>query len=369
MSPLSGLKVVEMARILAGPWVGQALADLGAEVIKVEAPEGDDTRRWGPPFIERDGDTTAAYFYGANRGKTSITIDFSTPEGQQKVHDLVADADVFIENFKVGGLAKYGLDYDSLHGINPRLVYCSITGFGQTGPMAHEPGYDLMIQGMSGLMSITGDADGQPQKVGVAVTDVVTGLYSTIGIMAAIEQRHTTGKGQHIDMALLDCASAMLANQNMNYLATGTSPHRQGNAHPNLMPYQVMPTLDGHIIIAVGNDAQYRRFCSVLGAPELGPHPDYETNAKRIANRKDLTQKLEPLTAAFTARDLLEKLKAEKVPCGPINTIGQAFEGAQLTARGMEITPQGVAGVRGPWVFSDAQLALDKTAPILPKTE
>ena len=369
MTPLSGLKVVEMARILAGPWVGQALADLGAEVIKVEAPEGDDTRRWGPPFIERDGDTTAAYFYGANRGKTSVAIDFSTPEGQQQVHDLIADADVFIENFKVGGLAKYGLDYDSLHALNPRLVYCSITGFGQTGPMAQEPGYDLMIQGMSGLMSITGNADGQPQKVGVAVTDVVTGLYSTIGIMAAIEQRHTTGKGQHIDMALLDCASAMLANQNMNYLATGTSPHRQGNAHPNLMPYQVMPTSDGHIIIAVGNDGQYRRFCDVLGASDLGTDPDYETNAKRIENRDVLTGLLEPLTTEFTSEKLLADLKAVKVPCGPINTIGQAFEGDQLRARGMQINPEGVAGVRGPWVFSDADLALDKSAPILPKSE
>jgi crotonobetainyl-CoA:carnitine CoA-transferase CaiB-like acyl-CoA transferase len=367
MTPLHGLKVVEMARILAGPWVGQALADLGAEVIKVEAPEGDDTRRWGPPFFERDGDKTAAYFYGANRGKTSVAIDFSTPEGQQKVHDLIADADVFIENFKVGGLAKYGLDFASLQAKNPRLIYCSITGFGQTGPMAHEPGYDLMVQGMSGLMSITGEASGQPQKVGVAVTDVVTGLYSTIGIMAAIEQRHTTGKGQHIDMALLDCATAMLANQNMNYLATGKAPMRSGNAHPNLVPYQVVPTSDGHVIIAVGNDAQYQRFCTVIGAPELGLDPDYATNADRVANRDALTASIEPLTHKFDADELLTQLKTVKVPCGPINTIQQAFESDQLKARGMQITPEGVAGVRGPWVFSDAELALDKTAPKLPK--
>jgi len=367
MTPLKGLKVVEMARILAGPWAGQALADLGADVIKIEATQGDDTRKWGPPFIERDGDKTAAYFYGANRGKTSVAIDFSTPEGQAQVHDLVADADIFIENFKVGGLTKYDLDYASLAARNPRLIYCSITGFGQTGPMAHAPGYDLMIQGLSGLMSITGEASGQPQKVGVAVTDVVTGLYSTIGILAAVQQRHITGTGQHIDMALLDCATAMLANQNMNYLTTGSAPMRSGNAHPNLVPYQVVPTSDGHIIVAVGNDAQYQRFCDALGATELGQHPDYATNARRIANRDALTALIEPLTAQHTAATLLANLSKVQVPSGPINTIEQAFESDQIKARGLQINPEGVAGVKGPWVFSDADLALDKTAPKLPK--
>ncbi|WP_420861134.1 CaiB/BaiF CoA transferase family protein [Algirhabdus cladophorae] len=368
MTPLKGLKVVEMARILAGPWAGQALADLGAEVIKVEAPQGDDTRRWGPPFIERDGDTTAAYFYGANRGKTSVTIDFSTPEGQAQVHDLIADADVFIENFKVGGLVKYGLDYAALKARNPRLIYCSITGFGQTGPMAHEPGYDLMIQGLSGLMSITGEASGQPQKVGVAVTDVVSGLYATIGILAAMQQRHTTGLGQHIDMALLDCATAMLANQNMNYLTTGTPPLRKGNAHPNLVPYQVVPVSDGHIIVAVGNDAQFQRFCTVLGAAHLGDDPDYTTNAQRVAHRDALTALIEPLTASFSAQNLLDGLREAKVPCGPINTLKEAFDSDQIKARGLQISPEGVPGVKGPWVFSDAQLALDRTAPKLPKS-
>ena len=265
MSPLEGLKVIEIARILAGPWAGQALADLGADVLKIEAPGGDDTRRWGPPFIERDGDTSAAYFYACNRGKTSLIVDFSTPEGQAQLRDLIADADILIENFKVGGLAKYGLDYATLCALNPRLIYCSITGFGQDGPYAARAGYDFMIQGLSGLMSITGEPDQQPQKVGVAVTDIVTGLYATTGILAAVAQRHRTGKGQHIDMALMDCATALLANQAMNYLATGTAPARKGNAHPNIAPYQVLPTADGHIIAAVGNDGQFQRFCGLLG--------------------------------------------------------------------------------------------------------
>ncbi|NIZ60165.1 CoA transferase [Sedimentitalea sp. CY04] len=367
MKPLEGLKVVELARILAGPWIGQSLADLGAEVIKVEAPQGDDTRTWGPPFIERNGDKSAAYFYSANRGKKSVVADFRTPEGQRIVRDLIADADILVENFKVGGLKKYGLDYDSLSELNPRLVYCSITGFGQDGPYAKRAGYDFLLQGMSGLMSITGDPDGQPQKVGVAVTDIVTGLYGTIGIMAAIEQRHTTGKGQHIDMSLLDCATAMLSNQAMNFLATGNSPERKGNAHPNIAPYQVLPTSDGHIIIAVGNDGQFLRLCEVLDRPDLASDTRYTSNALRVEHRDTLTESLEKLFQAWTSADLLAALEAATVPAGPINTIAQTFDDPQIKSRGMVITPEGVPGVRGPWVFSDAELETEKSAPILPK--
>ncbi len=367
MTPLDGLKVVELARILAGPWIGQSLADLGAKVTKIEAPSGDDTRAWGPPFIERDGDKTAAYFYAANRGKTSVAIDFRTPEGQQTVRDLVADADILIENFKVGGLEKYGLDYDSLKALNPSLIYCSITGFGQTGPYAKRPGYDFLIQGMSGLMSITGEPDRQPQKVGVAVTDVVTGLYGTIGILAAVEQRHRTGLGQHIDMSLLDCATAMLANQAMNFLATGNSPMRKGNDHPNISPYQVLPTADGHIILAVGNDGQFQRFCGVVARPDLAASPDYATNQLRVSNREALTEQVELALQDWTSADLLAALEAATVPAGPINSIGQAFEDPQIQARGLRIDPEGVPGVRGPWQFSDAELALDMSAPTLPK--
>ena len=367
MSPLSGLKVVELARILAGPWIGQSLADLGAEVTKIESPQGDDTRSWGPPFIERDGDKTAAYFYSANRGKSSVAIDFRTPEGQQAVRDLVADADILIENFKVGGLKKYGLDYDSLCELNPRLIYCSITGFGQDGPYAPRAGYDFLIQGMSGLMSITGEPDRQPQKVGVAVTDVVTGLYGTIGILAAVEQRHRTGKGQHIDMSLLDCATAMLANQAMNYLATGSSPMRKGNDHPNIAPYQAVPTADGHIILAVGNDGQFQRFCSVINRADLADDSRFKTNQLRVENRETLTTEIEAALTGWTSVELLSALEAATVPAGPINSIGQAFDDPQIKARGMVIEPEGIKGVRGPWKFSDAQLALDRTAPVLPQ--
>jgi len=366
MTPLAGLKVVELARILAGPWIGQSLADLGAEVIKVESPEGDDTRRWGPPFIERDGDKTAAYYYAANRGKTCVTADFRTEEGKQTVLDLIRGADILIENFKVGGLAKYGLDYDSLKEINPRLIYCSVTGFGQDGPYAARAGYDFLLQGMSGLMSITGAPDGEPQKVGVAITDIVTGLYGTIGILAAVEQRHTTGRGQHIDMSLLDCATAVLANQNMNYLATGTSPTRMGNEHPNIAPYQVMAVRDGHVILAVGNDGQFARLCEVLNMAGLAADPRFASNQLRVANRGELTPMLAAALAQWGQADLLAALEAATVPAGPINTIGQAFDDPQIQHRQMQIAPEGVPGVRGPWVFSEAELALEKSAPILP---
>ncbi|ABF63122.1 CoA transferase [Rhodobacteraceae bacterium R_SAG7] len=367
MTPLHGLKVVELARILAGPWIGQALADLGAEVVKVESPEGDDTRRWGPPFVEREGDKTAAYYYAANRGKTCVTADFRTSEGQAQVRDLVRDADILIENFKVGGLKKYGLDFESLSALNPRLIYCSVTGFGQDGPYATRAGYDFLLQGMSGLMSITGAADGEPQKVGVAITDVVTGLYGSIGILAAVEQRHRTGRGQHIDMSLLDCATAMLANQNMNYLVTGESPTRMGNEHPNIAPYQVMAVRDGHVILAVGNDGQFTRLCDVLNLAGLKDDPRFSTNQLRVAHRADLTPLLAAALAQWSQSDLLAALEAATVPAGPINTIGQAFEDAQIKHRQMQIAPEGVPGVRGPWVFSDADLALDRSAPVLPR--
>ena len=287
--PLSGLKVVELARILAGPWAGQTLADLGATVIKVESPAGDDTRNWGPPFIDREGDRSAAYFHSCNRGKASITCDFRTPEGQERARELIRDADIVIENFKLGGLAKYGLDYESLSEINPALIYCSITGFGQDGPYAHRAGYDYIIQGMSGLMSITGAPDGQPTKTGVAITDLFTGVYAATAILAALNHRHATGRGQHIDMALLDVAVAVTANQAMNYLATGTPPGRLGNFHPNLCPYQVFDCADGHVIIATGNDAQYRRLCVLLGVPELAESPEFLTNADRVRNRERLS--------------------------------------------------------------------------------
>ncbi|MEO0694407.1 MAG: CaiB/BaiF CoA-transferase family protein, partial [Pseudomonadota bacterium] len=291
-APLAGLKVVELARILAGPWAGQTLGDLGAEVIKIESPEGDDTRRWGPPFVEREGDRSAAYFHSCNRGKQSIALNLGDPGDLEVALDLIAEADVLIENFKVGGLVKFGLDYPSVSTANPSLIYCSITGFGQDGPYAHRAGYDYIIQGMSGLMSVTGDPSGQPQKVGVAVTDIFTGVYATTAILAALRQRDATGQGQHIDMSLMDVATSITANQAMNYLITGTPPERIGNAHQNLTPYQVFDCADGWIIIATGNDAQYRRLCTLLGVPDMAEAPAFLTNADRIANRDEMTQRL-----------------------------------------------------------------------------
>ena len=365
MTPLDGVKVVELARILAGPWAGQTLSDLGADVIKVEAPEGDDTRRWGPPFITQGDDTSAAYFYATNRGKKSVTCDFRTAEGQQMVRDLVTDADVLIENFKVGGLAKYGLDYDSLRQVNPKLIYCSITGFGQTGPYAHRAGYDFIIQGMSGLMSVTGAPDGQPQKVGVAVTDIFTGVYSATAILAALVQRGRTGQGQHIDMALLDVATSILANQALNYLTTGTPPGMMGNAHPNLAPYAVFDCADGWIILATGNDAQYRRLCTLLGLPDMAEAPEFATNAQRIANRVEMTRRLTQATRRFAKLALLAACEAEGVPAGPINDLRAVFDDPQVIARGLQIAPNGIPGVRSPMSFSDADLSIGRTAPRL----
>lgn len=365
MTPLAGVKVIELARILAGPWAGQTLADLGAEVIKVEAPEGDDTRRWGPPFIERAGDRSAAYFHATNRGKKSVIADFRKAEDQAFVRALVQDADILIENFKLGGLAKYGLDYASLSQVNPRLIYCSITGFGQDGPYAHRAGYDYIIQGMSGLMSVTGEPDGQPQKVGVAVADVVTGVYATTAILAALHQRGVTGKGQQIDMALFDVATSLMANQAMNFLASGTAPMRMGNAHPNIVPYSVFDCADGWIIIATGNDGQYRRLCRVLGLEALAEAPEYLTNADRIANRAALTVALTAQTTRWRKADLLAACEAEGVPAGPINDMGEVFADPQIIARGMRIDCDGVPGVRSPMTFSGAELATGAPSPKL----
>lgn len=364
-TPLAGLKVVELARILAGPWAGQTLSDLGAEVIKVEAPKGDDTRSWGPPFIERENDNSAAYFHSCNRGKKSVTIDFRTPEGQQEVRDLVADADILIENFKVGGLAKYGLDYAALSAVNPTLIYCSITGFGQTGPYKSRAGYDFLMQGMAGMMSVTGEPGGQPQKVGVAMTDILTGLYAVIAIQAAVVQRGRTGKGQHIDMSLLDVATATMSNQAMNYLTTGVAPKMMGNAHPNLTPYQVFDCADGYVIIATGNDGQYQRLCGLLGLEDMAEAPEFLKNSDRIRNRDEMTARLTKATRARNRADLLSACEANGVPAGPINDLEDVFNDPQIIARGMRIDLDGVPGVRLPIVYSDADLDFTRPSPKL----
>ncbi len=370
-TPLAGLKIVELARILAGPWAGQILADLGAEVIKVESPEGDDTRRWGPPFIDNpDGSRDAAYFHAANRGKRSVVADFTTPEGQATVRALVADADVVIENFKVDGLARYGLDYASLSALNPRLVYCSITGFGQDGPYAPRAGYDFIVQGMSGIMDLTGEPAHAPQKIGVAFADIMTGLYAVIAIQAALAMRARTGRGQQIDMALLDTMTGVLANQAMNWFASGVSPTRVGNAHANIAPYAVFPCADGWFILAVGNDAQFRRFCDALGQDALRDDPRFATNAGRVAFRDVLTAGIEAATRTIPRDTLLAALEAVGVPAGPINSVAQAFADPQVVARGMAITgarPDGttVPGLRTPIRFSDADLAIGRAAPML----
>ena len=364
-APLDGLKVVELARILAGPWAGQTLADLGAEVIKVESPDGDDTRTWGAPFATPNGDTSAAYFHCCNRGKRSVVIDFRTVSGRAQLLKLIADADILIENFKVGGLAKHGLDYDSLHELNPRLIYCSITGFGQDGPYAERAGYDYIIQGMSGLMSVTGDPAGQPQKVGVAFTDIFTGVYATTAILAAVHQRAVTGKGQHIDMALMDVATALMANQAMNYLSSGQVPQRLGNAHPNIVPYQVFECSDGHIIIAVGNDGQFRKFCTVLGLSDIADDPAYATNPARLKNRDAITDILGAEAIKMTKKALLAACEARGVPAGPINAMDDVFADPQIVHRGMRVELDGVPGVRSPIKFSDAELNLRHASPKL----
>ena len=351
MQPLAGVKVIDMSRILAGPWAGQVLADLGATVIKIERPNvGDDTRHWGPPYLkDREGNDTedAAYFFSANRGKQSVCIDITQPEGQAQVRELIASADVVIENYKVGGLKKYGLDYESLKTVNPALVYCSITGFGQTGPYAQRAGYDFMIQAMGGLMSVTGEPDsagGQPTKVGVAVTDIFTGLYSVIGIQAALHERQRTGLGKHVDMALFDCSAAILANQASNYLIGGVVPGRMGNAHPNIVPYQVFASADGHLIIAVGNDGQFANLCGVLGLPELAENDDYKTNAARVGHREVLAKLLQAVLSTRTTAEWLAALETVNVPCGPINTVDQVFNDPQILARDMVQTVEHPVG-------------------------
>ncbi|WP_147694281.1 CaiB/BaiF CoA transferase family protein [Vogesella mureinivorans] len=346
---LSGIKVLDLTRVLAGPWAGQLLADLGAEVIKVERPgSGDDTRQWAPPSLP---DGTAAYYLAANRGKQSLTVDITQPAGQEIVRQLAAQADVLLENYKVGGLKKYGLDYDSLRAINPRLVYCAITGFGQTGPYAQLPGYDYIVQGMSGLMSITGPADGEPHKVGVAVTDLFTGLYAANAIQAALLARYRTGEGQYIDMALFDCSLAMLANVNMNWLVGGEVPPRLGNAHPNIVPYQVFRTSgDSHFILACGNDKQFRTVCELIGQPALAADPRFATNPQRVRYRELLVPQL---AEAFLARgrdEWLKLLDAAGVPCGPINTVDEAFADPQIQHRQMAMHLPDAAGQAVPQV-------------------
>ncbi len=338
---LNGIRVLDLSRILAGPWCTQNLADLGADVIKIERPGvGDDTRAWGPPFL-KDGDgretEESAYYLSANRNKRSVEADMATAEGAALIRELAAVSDILIENFKVGGLAKYGLDYDSLRQINPRLIYCSITGFGQDGPYAQRPGYDFMIQGMGGLMSITGERDdlpgGGPQKAGVAVTDIVTGMYATVAILAALQERHNSGLGQHLDIALLDSHVAMLANQNSNYFHSGVAPQRAGNAHQNVVPYQVFAASDGHLIVATGNESQYRAYCRAIGAPELGDDPRFATNRLRLANRELLVGLLTEIMRQGRRDDWIAKLEAVGVPCGPINDIAQAQAHPQAQAR------------------------------------
>jgi crotonobetainyl-CoA:carnitine CoA-transferase CaiB-like acyl-CoA transferase len=371
--PLKGIRVIELARVLAGPWAGQMLADMGADVIKIENPDGgDDTRAWGPPFVESvDGDNlSAAYYHATNRGKRSITADLRTVEGCDLVRRLIATADVVIENFKRGGLVKYGLDYQSLKALNPKLIYCSITGFGQTGPYADFAGYDYIVQGMSGFMSITGEPDGQPMKAGVAVADIFTGIYSVTAIQAAIIHAMRTGQGQHIDMALLDVQSAVLANQNMNYLISGKPPVRLGNAHPNISPYEVVPTADGFLILAVGNDGQFSRLCKILGLADIASDERYATNKARVAHKADVRRIISTETLKWKKRDLLTACESNAVPAGPINSIEEMFADPQVEARGLRVDLQAadgttIPGVRTPIVLSETPLQYERPSPRL----
>lgn len=372
---LSHIRVLDLSRVLAGPWAGQCLADLGAEVIKIERPgSGDDTRHWGPPYVpDGEGNATreAAYFQCANRNKQSLTVDFTRAEGQQLIRDLVAQSDVLLENFKVGGLMAYGLDYASLQAINPRLIYCSITGFGQDGPYARRAGYDFMIQGLGGLMSLSGHPDGEagagPMKVGVALTDILTGLYATVGVLAALHQREHSGVGQHIDVALLDVQVACLANQAMNYLCSGRVPARLGNAHPNIVPYQDFPTADGHFILAVGNDGQFGRFCEVAGLVELASDARFATNQARVIHRDQLLPLIRQATVFKTTAEWLQRLEQVGVPCGPINDLAQVFADPQVQARGLRVEMANSFGGVTPQVASPLRLSATpvqyRTAP------
>jgi crotonobetainyl-CoA:carnitine CoA-transferase CaiB-like acyl-CoA transferase len=373
--PLAGVRVLELARILAGPWAGQMLADLGADVIKVERKGvGDDTRGWGPPFVEgTDGKHIgSAYFHSANRGKRSIEADFENEDGQRIVRKLMQRSDVLIENFKVGGLAKFGLDYKSLAPENPRLIYCSVTGFGQDGPYAKRAGYDLMAQGIGGIMDLTGTADGEPTRIGIPMSDIFTGCYSVVGILAALTQREKTGKGCYIDTALVDSTVGVLSNQALNYFVSGKVPKRIGNAHANIVPYQVFPVADGYAIVATGNDNQYTKFCDVLGAPELAQNPEYKGNIGRLKHREELIGKLSALTSKMKRDDLLAKLEAQGVPAGPINDLEQVFDDPQVVYRGMKLDlpskaakSGSIPGVRTPIMMDGWKAASERPAPLL----
>ena len=378
MAALCGLRVLDLSRVLAGPWAGQTLADLGAEVIKVERPGvGDDTRGWGPPFVaDEQGQPSAesAYFQCANRNKQSLTLDLAHPEGQRILRELALQSDVLIENFKVGGMAAYGLDYPSLSVLNPRLIYCSITGFGQSGPYAHKPGYDFMIQGLGGLMSLTGRADDEPgagpMKVGVALTDILTGLYASVAILAALQQRERSSAGQYIDLALLDVQVAALANQASAYLVSGRVPPRRGNAHPSIVPYQDFPTADGELLLTVGNDQQFRRFCAVVGRPEWAEDPRFASNAARVAHRVELVALIRQRTVFRTTADWMAVLEAAGVPCGPVNDLAQVFADPQVQARGLRVElPHGLGGslaqVASPLRLSASPVDYRNAAPLL----
>jgi len=375
---LAGIKVLDLSRVLAGPWAGQLLADLGADVVKVERPgAGDDTRSWGPPWLKDPaGEQTrdAAYYFCANRNKRSVTIDIADADGQALVRRLAMEADVVLENFKVGGLEQYGLDWPSLKALKPSLVYCSITGFGQTGPYAQRAGYDFLIQGMGGLMSVTGRADGEegagPQKVGVALTDILTGLYATVGVLAALAHRDRTGEGQQIDLALLDVQIACLANQTANYLIGATVPRRMGNAHPNIVPYQDFPTADGDMILAIGNDGQFAKFCDVAGKSDWSRDERFATNAARVKHRAELIPLLRQTTVMRTTREWIAVLETEGVPCGPINRLDEVFADPQVIARGLRIDlPHAIAGtvpgVANPIRMSASPVAYDRGPPVL----
>jgi crotonobetainyl-CoA:carnitine CoA-transferase CaiB-like acyl-CoA transferase len=372
--PLSHIRVLDLSRVLAGPWAGQNLADLGAEVIKVERPKvGDDSRTFGPPWV-KDGEgrdtRDSAYFTSANRGKKSVTVNIAVPAGQALVRELAAASDVLLENYKYGDLARYGLAYEDLHKVNPKLVYCSVTGFGQTGPHRERPGYDFMIQGMGGMMSVTGEPDGAPQRAGVPVADIITGMYASIAICAALAHRAHTGAGQHLDLALLDSQIALLAYQNTNYFATGKPPRRIGNLHPNIVPYQPFRTADGDVIIACGNDAQYRKFCAAAGCSGLADDPRFATNAKRVENRVELTRLLSDIFRRRSTREWVELLEAAGVPNGPINDIGQVFEEPQVKARGVRMELRHGAGgmlpmVASPMRFSATPLEYRRAPPLL----
>ena len=372
--PLAGLRVLELARILAGPWAGQALADLGADVIKVERKgAGDDTRGWGPPFVpaKNGGNLGAAYFHATNRGKRSIEIDFESEKDRAIVRKLAARSDVLLENFKVGGLAKFGLDYKSLAPDNPRLIYCSVTGFGQDGPYAQRAGYDLMAQGMGGIMELTGAPDGEPMRAGVPIADIFTGVYATMGVLAALVERNKTGRGCYIDTALVDSQVAVLSNQALNYLVSGKVPERIGNAHPNIVPYQVFAVSDGHVIVATGNDAQFAKFCTVLGEPGLAQQEAYRNNTGRVTNREALVARLSALTVRLSSAELLGQLEAVQVPAGPINRLDQVFADPQVIHRGMRLALESdaaegtIPGVRTPIIIDGIPMASSRPSPRL----